>query len=41
MPLEITTKAGWRSMVSEFDKDGDNQISFNEFKEMMKKIISQ
>ena len=41
MPLEITTKAGWRNLVSEVDKDGDYQISFNEFKEMMEKLISQ
>ena len=41
MPLEITTKAGWRSLVSEVDKDGDYQISFNEFKEMMEKLIGQ
>ena len=41
MPLEITTKAGWRKLVSEVDKDGDYQISFNEFKEMMEKLISQ
>ena len=41
MPLEITTKAGWRNLVSEVDKDGDYQISFNEFKEMMEKLIGQ
>ena len=41
MPLEITTKAGWRNLVSEVDKDGDYQISFNEFKEMMIKLINQ
>ena len=41
MPLEITTKAGWRSLVSEVDKDGDYQISFKEFKEMMEKLINQ
>ena len=41
MPLEITTKAGWRKLVSEVDKDGDYQISFKEFKEMMEKLISQ
>ena len=41
MPLEITTKAGWRNLVSEVDKDGDYQISFREFKEMMEKLISQ
>ena len=41
MPLEITTKAGWRTLVSEVDKDGDYQISFKEFKEMMEKLINQ
>ena len=41
MPLEITTKAGWRNLVSEVDKDGDYQISFKEFKEMMEKLINQ
>ena len=41
MPLEITTKAGWRNSVSEVDKEGDYQISFNEFKEMMEKLINQ
>ena len=41
MPLEITTKSGWRKLVSEVDKDGDYQISFREFKEMMEKLISQ
>ena len=50
MPLEITTKAGWRKLVSEVDKDGklvsevdkdgDYQISFREFKEMMEKLIN-
>ena len=41
MPLEITSKAGWKSLVSEVDNDGDYQISFNEFKEMMEKLINQ
>ena len=41
MPLEITTRAGWRNLVSEVDKDGDYQISFKEFKEMMEKLINQ
>ena len=41
MPLEITTKAGWKQLVSEVDKDGDYQISFREFKEMMEKLINQ
>jgi len=39
MPLEITTKSGWKELVSEVDKDGDYQISFKEFKEMMEKLI--
>ena len=41
MPLEITTKTGWKELVSEVDKDGDYQISFKEFKEMMEKLINQ
>ena len=41
MPLEITSKSGWKELVSEVDKDGDYQISFKEFKEMMEKLISQ
>jgi calcium-dependent protein kinase len=41
MPLEITSKTGWKELVSEVDKDGDYQISFREFKEMMEKLISQ
>jgi calcium-dependent protein kinase len=41
MPLEITSKTGWKELVSEVDEDGDYQISFKEFKEMMEKLISQ
>ena len=41
MPLEITSKSGWKKLVSEVDKDGDYQISFKEFKEMMEKLINQ
>ena len=41
MPLEITSKTGWKELVSEVDKDGDYQISFREFKEMMEKLINQ
>ena len=41
MPLEITSKSGWKELVSEVDNDGDYQISFNEFKEMMEKLINQ
>ena len=40
MPLEITSKSGWKELVSEVDKDGDYQISLKEFKEMMEKLIS-
>ena len=40
MPLEITSKEGWKVLVSEVDKDGDYQISFKEFKEMMEKLIN-
>ena len=40
MPLEITTKQEWIDLVSEVDKDGDCQISLEEFKEMMKKLIT-
>ena len=40
MPLEITSKSAWMQLVSEVDKDGDYQISFKEFKEMMEKLIS-
>ena len=41
MPLEITSKTGWKELVSEVDEDGDYQISFKEFKEMMEKLINQ
>ena len=41
MPLEITSKTGWKELVSEVDKDGDYQISLKEFKEMMEKLINQ
>ena len=40
MPIEITSKLEWRELIDEVDKDGDNQISLNEFKEMMKKLIN-
>ena len=39
MPIEITTKMEWRELIEEVDKDGDHQISFEEFKEMMEKLI--
>jgi calcium-dependent protein kinase len=40
MPLEITSKTGWKELVSEVDHDGDYQIFFEEFKEMMEKLIN-
>ncbi len=39
MPIEITSKIEWRELIEEVDKDGDNQISYEEFKEMMEKLI--
>jgi calcium-dependent protein kinase len=38
MPFEIISNQQWIDLVSEVDKDGDCQISFEEFKEMMQKI---
>jgi len=38
MPFEIVSNQQWIDLVSEVDKDGDCQISFEEFKEMMQKI---
>ena len=40
MPVEITSKLEWKALIEEVDKDGDNQISFNEFKEMMQKLLN-
>ena len=40
MPLEIANKSEWIELVSEVDKDGDCQISIEEFKSMMKKLIT-
>ena len=40
MPVEITSKLKWKALIEEVDKDGDNQISFNEFKEMMQKLLN-
>jgi len=40
MPIEITSKLEWRELINEVDKDGDNQISLNEFKEMMVNLIN-
>ena len=39
MPIEITSKIEWKQLIEEVDKDGDNQISFKEFKEMMQKLL--
>jgi calcium-dependent protein kinase len=39
IPIEITSKLEWRELIEEVDKDGDNQISFEEFKEMMQKLL--
>ena len=39
MPIEITSKLEWRELIEEVDKDGDNQMSFEEFKEMMQKLL--
>ena len=39
MPIEITSKLEWRELIEEVDKDGDNQISFEEFKEMMQTLL--
>jgi len=39
MPIEITSKLVWRELIAEVDKDGDCQISLDEFKEMMGKLI--
>ena len=38
MPLQITNNQQWIDLVKEVDQDGDCQISFKEFKEMMEKI---
>jgi len=40
MPLQITNNQKWIDLVKEVDKDGDCQISFVEFKEMMEKIAN-
>ena len=39
MPIEITSKQEWRELIREVDKDGDCQISLDEFKEMMGNLI--
>ena len=38
MSLQITNNQQWIDLVKEVDQDGDCQISFKEFKEMMEKI---
>ena len=40
MPVEITSKLEWRELIEEVDKDGDCQISFEEFKDMMQKLLN-
>ena len=40
MPLQITNNQQWIDLIEEVDKDGDCQISFDEFKDMMEKISS-
>ena len=40
MSVEFTSKIEWRELIEEVDKDGDNQISFEEFKEMMQKLLA-
>ena len=38
MPLKITSNQQWIDLIKDVDQDGDCQISFKEFKEMMEKI---
>jgi calcium-dependent protein kinase len=40
MPLELSNNSSWLELVKEVDQDGDCQISFNEFKQMMLKLSS-
>ena len=40
MPLQITNNQQWIELVKEVDQDGDCQISFEEFKEMMEKMAN-
>lgn len=30
----------WKSIIAEVDKNGDNQISYEEFEQMMNKFLS-
>ena len=41
LPLEITNKSEWVALVKEVDEDGDCQISYPEFKEMMDKMTQE
>ena len=36
--LNLNNQLDWKDLVGEVDKDGDNQINFEEFKEMMEKV---
>ena len=38
MPLDLINNSGWLDLVKEVDQDGDCQISYNEFKQMMLKV---
>ena len=40
MPIEITSRLEWKELIDEVDKDGYCQISLDEFKEMMRKLIN-
>ena len=40
MPLQITNNQQWIDLVKEVDQNGDCQISFSEFKEMMEKMAN-
>ena len=36
--LNLNNQIDWKDLVGEVDKDGDYQIDFEEFKEMMEKV---
>lgn len=38
IPIELNNKLTWKDLIKEVDTDGDEQISFDEFKQMMNKI---
>ena len=40
IPLEIQNNSQWIEIVKEVDQDGDCQINYEEFKNMMEKISS-